>query len=167
MKVIVKGNFPVNCVAELSDYFKITYQPLGFKVKFEEIELDFMVDRDFTFSFVPTIEDCYLGNGEDFLQNKSANIAKFSVSYTGNNSYYDSIVPIKNASDVFTIIVLILSRFYCDTDIEFARKLFDFCEKSININSRFYEKFDEEKFKAFDSAYLFFENYFKKWNHRS
>ncbi len=161
MRVICKGNFPVNFVNQIQKIFETSFvNPNGFSFKFEDKELNFYFDKSFTNdSLIPTENDIYIGDGQNLLENKYANAAKISISINGNNSYYDMIWPMHNAGDWFRIIILIFARLYGDTDIEFSKKLYDLCEKTLKMNSRFYVAFDEEKYNHYKNAYLFFKEY--------
>ena len=162
MKVICKGDFPVYLVNQIQHIFKTEYipTPVGFRFTFDNKPLDFLFDKDFSDnSLVPTLEDVYIGDGQNLLENKYANIAKISISTNGYNSYYDMSWKINNGGDLFRIIVLIYARLYGDSDYEFVRKLYDLCEDTLRMNSRFFVKFDEKKYKSFKTAYLFFQDY--------
>lgn len=161
MRVICKGEFPVHFVNQIQKIFETDFlNPNGFSFKFEDKELSFYFDRDFTNdSLIPTKDDIYIGDGQNLLERKYANIAKFSISINGPCQYFDMNWSIHNAGDWFRIIILIFARLYGDTDIEFSKRLYDFCEETLKMNSRFFTKFDEEKYKSFKTAYLFFQNY--------
>lgn len=161
MRVICKGKFPVYFVNQIQKIFETDYiNPNGFSFKFEDKELSFYFDKDFTNdSLIPTKDDIYIGDGKNLLENKYANTAKFSISINGPCSYYDMAWPIQNAGDWFRIIILILARFYGDTDIEFSKRLYDFCEETLKMNSRFFTKFDEAKYNHYKNAYIFFKDY--------
>ena len=161
MRVICKGEFPIYFVNQIQEIFKTDFiNPNGFSFKFEDKELSFYFDKDFTnYSLVPTKDDIYIGDGQNLLENKYANTAKFSISINGQNPYYDMSWSIKNAGDWFRIIILIFARFYGDTDIEFSKKLYNLCEETLKMNSRFFKKFNKEKYNSYKSAFLFFEDY--------
>lgn len=161
MRIIVKGDFPVICFSQLKEYFEVVYTSFGIIVRYEDKEFKFEFDRDYMKpDLQPTLEDCFIGDGLNFLENKAANRALFSISKTAvDNAYYDKSIPVRSAADLFKIIVLLLARFYGDSEKDFSKRLFDFCEKSIGIEGHL-DKFDEEKFKEYTSSYLFFCRYF-------
>ena len=86
-------------------------------------------------------------------------MASSKTVYASQNPYYDMSWSIKNAGDWFRIIILIFARFYGDTDIEFSKKLYNLCEETLKMNSRFFKKFNKEKYNSYKSAFLFFEDY--------
>lgn len=161
MRVICKGAFPIHFVNQIQKVFETDYiNPNGFSFKFEDKELSFYFDKDFiNDSLIPKEKDIYIGDGQNLLENKFANAAKISISINGNNPYYDICCNIKNAGDWFRIIILIFARLYGDTDIEFSKKLYNLCEETLKMNSRFFTKFDEEKYNRYKNAYLFFKEY--------
>lgn len=162
MIIISKGEFPIKTFIQLKQYFDLSYFDDGVVLHYEDKEFRFIFDKDFTKDIFPTDAECYIGDGTDFLQNKMANSAKISISLTCSSGYYDFVNPVRNGGDLFKMVVLLLARLYGDSEEGFSERLYNFCEKSLEMNFRFYKKFDKEKYEHYKNAYLFFRDYFNQ-----